>query len=59
MDMSKDFYGGYSGLIETAVTEFLSRPVEPYPENIRDSKRARKSDQWIELEALEGKSRRS
>jgi hypothetical protein len=59
MDMSKDFYGGYSGLIETAVAEFLSRPVEPYPEDIRDSKRARKNNEWIELETLKRKIRRS
>ena len=36
MDDAKDFYGGYSGLIEKAVDEFLSRPVEPYEDYIKD-----------------------
>jgi len=30
MDEAKDFYGGYSGLIEDAVREFLSRPVRAF-----------------------------
>ena len=36
MDDAKDFYGGYSGLIEKAVAEFLARPVEPYDDDIKD-----------------------
>ena len=59
MDESKDFYGGYSGLIERAVEEFLSRPVEPYPEDIRDAKNARQSDEWVELNALRDRLLRS
>ena len=59
MEESKDFYGGYSGLIERAVVEFLSRPVEPYPEDIRDANSARESDEWVELNALRDRLLRS
>jgi hypothetical protein len=52
MDLAKNFYGGYSGLIEKAVKEFLSRPIEPYEEDIMDAENARKSKQWISLEEL-------
>jgi hypothetical protein len=50
---SKDFYGGYSGLIERAVEEFLSRPVTLYPEDIRDANAARRAQTgWTELNKL-------
>lgn len=52
MDLAKEFYGGYSGLIEMAVQSFLSRPVEPYAEDIEDAEDARKRDEWIDLESL-------
>lgn len=59
MAAAKDFYGGYSGLIEKAVMEFLVRPVEPYPDDINDAKAARKAAEWIELESLVRKIRES
>ena len=59
MELAKDFYGGYSGLIETAVVEFLARPVEPYPDDIADARAARKNTEWIELESLKRKIRGS
>lgn len=52
MDLAKDFYGGYSGLIEKAVEEFLTRPVEPYSEDIDDAETAKAKDEWIDLESL-------
>ena len=52
MDDAKDFYGGYSGLIEKALVEFLSRPVEPYEDDITDIEEAKKADQWIDLNTL-------
>lgn len=52
MDLAKEFYGGYSGLIERAVESFLERPVEPYTEDIEDAEDAGKSDEWIDLESL-------
>jgi len=55
MDDAKDFYGGYSGLIENAVAEFLSRPVEPYEDDIKDIEEAKKDDEWIVLETLKSK----
>jgi len=55
MDLAKDFYGGYSGLIEKAVEEFLVRPVEPYPEDIVDAEAAKGSNEWIDLESLRQK----
>ena len=55
MDLAKDFYGGYSGLIEKAVEEFLTHPVEPYPEDIEDAEAAKGSNEWIDLESLRQK----
>ena len=52
MDLSKDFYGGYSALIETAVADFLSRPVEAYVEDIEDSEQARAENDWVDTRAL-------
>ena len=52
MDDAKEFYGGYSGLIEKAVAEFLSRPVEPYEDDIKDIEEAKKANEWIDLAAL-------
>lgn len=52
MDLAKEFYGGYSGLIEMAVESFLAQPVEPYAEDIEDAEDARKRDEWIDLESL-------
>jgi len=57
MDDAKDFYGSYSGLIEKAVSEFLSRPVEPYEDDIHDIEEVKKSDEWIEIENLRNKIR--
>ena len=53
MELAKDFYGGYSGLIEKAVKEFLSKPVKPYKDDITASQEAKKDNQWIELSELE------
>jgi len=50
-------YGSYSGLIEKAVSEFLSRPVEPYEDDIHDIEEVKKSDEWIEIETLRNKIR--
>jgi len=58
MDDAKHFYGGYSGLIEKAVLEFLSRPVEPYADDVKDIEEAKKSDEWIDLDSLKKKLRR-
>ena len=58
MDDAKHFYGGYSGLIEKAIIEFLSRPVEPYANDIKDIEVAKKSDEWIDLDSLKKKLRR-
>ena len=55
MKYAKDFYGGYSGLIEKAVVEFLSRPVEPYPDDITDYEEAQKENYWIDLYTLSDK----
>jgi hypothetical protein len=55
MDLAKDFYGSYSGLIEKAVEEFLSQPVEPYEEDKKDAETARKSNEWTSLEDLKAK----
>ena len=55
MNDAKDFYGGYSGLIEKAVAEFLARPVEPYKDDIEDIEEAKKSDEWIDIESLRKK----
>lgn len=52
MEYAKDFYGGYSALIEKAVTSFLDRPVEPYPEDISDAETARTSGEWTSLDVL-------
>jgi hypothetical protein len=52
MDDAKGFYGGYSGLIEKAVAEFLSRPVEPYEDDIKDIEEAKKANEWIDLATL-------
>ena len=52
MDNAKDFYGGYSGLIEKAVAEFLTRPVEPYDDDIKDIEEVKKSYEWIDIETL-------
>jgi hypothetical protein len=52
MDMAKDFYGGYSGLIEKAVEEFLTRPVEPYPEDVEAAESARIAEEWVDLDSL-------
>ncbi|UCB46239.1 MAG: hypothetical protein JSV25_02100 [Spirochaetota bacterium] len=57
MDDAKDFYGGYSGLIEKAVSEFLTRPVEPYEDDIKDFEEAKQSDEWIDIESLRKKIR--
>jgi len=55
MDNVKDFYGGYSGLIEKAIVEFFSRPVEPYDDDIKDIEEAKKANEWIELTVLKSK----
>lgn len=55
MDNAKDFYGGYSGLIEKAIVEFFSRPVEPYDDDIKDIEEAKKANEWIELTVLKSK----
>ena len=52
MDQAKDFYGGYSALIREALREFLSRPVEPFPEDVRDSEEARRQDDWVPFDAV-------
>ena len=52
MNLSKDFYGGYSALIEKAVEEFLSRPVEPFDEDVQDSEEARRENEWVDLESI-------
>jgi len=52
MDDAREFYGGYSGLIEKAVAEFLARPVEPYEDDIKDIEEAKKANDWIDLAAL-------
>ncbi len=52
MDLSKDFYGGYSALIEKAVDDFLSHPVEPFAEDVQDSEKARRKNEWIDLESI-------
>ena len=53
INLSKDFYGGYSGLIEEAVKEFLSKPVKPYEDDVIAAQEAKKDNQWIELSELE------
>lgn len=58
LEHAKDFYGGYSRLIEKAVVEFLSRPVEPYEEDILDAERSKRSNEWIGLDELREKIRR-
>ena len=55
MDDAKHFYGGYSGLIEKALAEFLSRPVEPYDDDVQDIMEARKAEEWIDLDVLKEK----
>ena len=55
MDDAKDFYGGYSGLIEKALSEFLSRPVEPYDDDVQDIMEARKAKEWIDIDVLKKK----
>ena len=55
MKNAKDFYGGYSGLIEKAVMEFLYRPVEPYEDDIQDLYEAKKKNEWITLDTLKRK----
>lgn len=55
MDLTKDFYGGYSGLIEEALKHFLSSPVKPFPQDISDYEKAKKENQWISLEELRKK----
>lgn len=57
MDDAKDFFGGYSSLIEKAVKEFLSKPVEPYEDDIVDIEQAKKNHEWIELGRLKEKIR--
>ena len=57
MDDAKDFYGGYSGLIEKAVSEFLARPVEPYEDDIKDIEKVKHSKEWIDIESLRNKIR--
>lgn len=57
MDDAKDFYGGYSGLIEKAVSEFLTRPVEPYEDDIEDIEKVKHSKEWIDIESLRNKIR--
>lgn len=52
MDDAKDFYGGYSGLIEKAVFEFLSRPVSPYKDDIQNIEKAKKENEWVNIESL-------
>ncbi len=52
MNLSKDFYGGYSALIEKAVEEFLSRPVEPFAEDLQDSDRAKRENEWVDIESI-------
>ena len=52
MNLSKDFYGGYSALIEKAVEEFLSRPVEPFDEDVQDSEETRRENEWVDLESI-------
>ena len=55
MDNAKEFYGGYSGIIEKAVVEFFSRPVEPYDDDIKDIEEAKKTNEWIDLAVLKSK----
>jgi len=55
MKDAKDFYGGYSGLIEHAVHEFLTYSVEPYEDDLQDLKEAKKKNEWIPLNALKKK----
>jgi hypothetical protein len=55
MDDAKDFYGGYSGLIEKALKEFLVRPVEKYKDDIININEAKQANEWIELEELKRK----
>jgi hypothetical protein len=55
MEDAKDFYGGYSGLIEKAVVEFLSRPVEPYKDDIKDIEEAKRENEWIDLATMKSK----
>ncbi len=55
MDDAKEFYGGYSGIIEKAVVEFFSRPVEPYDDDIKDIEEAKKTNEWIDLAVLKSK----
>ena len=59
MKDAKDFYGGYSGLIEHAVHEFLSYPVEPYEDDIKDLKEAKENNEWIPLHDLKKRIKRS
>ena len=35
MELIKDIYGGFSGLIEMAVVRFLNEPVVPYEDDIK------------------------
>jgi len=59
MKDAKDFYGGYSGLIEQAVHEFLSYPVEPYEDDVHDLNEAKKDNDWISLDALKKKIKKN
>ena len=52
MESEKDCYSGFSGLIEKAVFKFLTRPVEPYADDIKDIVEAKQSDAWIDLDFL-------
>ena len=49
MESEKDCYSGFSDLIEKAVFKFLTRPVEPYVDDIKDIVKAKQSDAWIDL----------
>ena len=55
MELAKDFYGGYSGLIEEAVKEFLEKPVVPYEDDIADTEKAKSESEWIDFSDLEKK----
>jgi len=58
MNEAKDSYGGYSGLIERAVHEFLSHPVVPDEDDIQELNEVINHNEWTSLDDLKKKIKR-
>lgn len=53
MELIKDSYGGFSGLIEKAVILFLKQPIDPYDDDVNAYRASLASDDAINIDEID------